>query len=36
MVSDTTLTEGYFGLYADTDAYTNLADVAFTNETIWE
>ena len=36
MVSDSTLTGGYFGLYADTDAYTNSADVAFTNETIWE
>jgi hypothetical protein len=36
MVSDSTLTDGYFGLYADTDAYTNSADVAFTNETIWE
>jgi hypothetical protein len=36
MVSDSTFTGGYFGLYADTDAYTNSADVAFTNETIWE
>lgn len=36
MVSDSTLTEGYFSLYAGTDAYTNSADVAFTNETIWD
>ena len=36
MVSDSTLTIGYFALYASTDAYTNSADAAFTNETVWE
>ena len=36
MVNDNTFAEGYFSLYAATDFYTNSADVAFTDEDIWE
>jgi hypothetical protein len=35
-VSESTFTDGYFGLFASTDTYTNSGDVAFTNETLWE
>ncbi|HEX6481527.1 MAG TPA: hypothetical protein VF043_22020 [Ktedonobacteraceae bacterium] len=35
-VSESTLTEGYCGLFASTDTYTNSGDAAFTNETLWE
>jgi hypothetical protein len=36
MVSESTLTTGYCGLFASTDTYTNSGDAAFTNETLWE
>ncbi|HZU67980.1 MAG TPA: hypothetical protein VFA09_11950 [Ktedonobacteraceae bacterium] len=35
-VTETTLTGGYFALFASTDIYTNSADIAFTNETLWD
>jgi hypothetical protein len=36
LVSDSTLTGGYLGLFVSTDTYTNSADAAFTNETLWD